>query len=165
MNERKDFISPVFVYRTMYGGGGRGRGRGGGGGERTKVPHSFVRLFVACGEARHFEVVHLNFFFPSLFSLFSFFRTGRFGGGGGRGGGGRGGGGGGGGQRWWDPEWRAAKLAEKHGDGSARALALFVEASTMAASSKGLIRVATSGDLPKLEKAVDDLRWVLEFCF
>mmetsp|Transcript_9251 Transcript_9251/g.23165 ORF Transcript_9251/g.23165 Transcript_9251/m.23165 type:complete len:156 (-) Transcript_9251:907-1374(-) len=66
---------------------------------------------------------------------------------------------------WDEYAPRAAKLAEKHGDGSARALALFVEASTMAASSKGLIRVATSGDLPKLEKAVDDLRWVLVFCF
>ena len=64
---------------------------------------------------------------------------------------------------WDEYAPRAAKLAEKHGDGSARALALFVEASTMAASSKGLIRVATSGDLPKLEKAVDDLRWVLVF--
>lgn len=59
---------------------------------------------------------------------------------------------------WDEYAPRAAKLAEAHGDGSARSLALFVEASTMAASSKGLIRVATSGDLPKLEKAVDDLR-------
>jgi hypothetical protein len=39
------------------------------------------------------------------------------GGGRGRGGGGRGGGrGGGGGQRWWDPEWRAQKLASMHAD-------------------------------------------------
>ena len=48
------------------------------------------------------------------------FGRGRGGGGRGRGGGGRGGGrggGGGGGQRWWDPEWRNAKLAEIRANG------------------------------------------------
>ena len=39
------------------------------------------------------------------------------GGGGGRGGGGRGGGGG---QRWWDPEWRAQKLASMGAGGGGR---------------------------------------------
>ena len=58
---------------------------------------------------------------------------------------------------WATQGEEARALAKAHGGGSARGLAIELEAGAMVAASKGLVKLAASGELPKLEALVDAL--------